>query len=122
MLFFIFLLGFSIPLVVFGSAGDYDMTTTYCTVSKKFEDVDNVYNIQCSNSAPCCFLTVEQSCNKDGYGAHSISYGEDCGVYVFEDSILKFLSIYKNDTEKGNMTESNYEGCNIDIEITGIKI
>ena len=115
-------------MVVFGSVGDYDsdMASTYCTVSKKFEDVDNVYNIQCSNSAPCCFLTVEQSCNKDGYGAHSISYGEDCGVYVFEDSILKFLSIYKdnaaNDTEKGNMTESKYEGCNIDIEITGTKI
>ena len=120
-----FLLGYSIiPIFVFGSGGDYDDDIlTYCEVSKKFDDGENVYNIQCTNSAPCCYLTVEQSCNKDGFGIHHISYGKDCQIYQFSDVTLKFLSIYENnaenDTEKGNVSESMYDGCNIDVEITG---
>ena len=108
-------------MFVFGSGGDYDDDIlTYCEVSKKFDDIENnIYNIQCSNSAPCCYLTVEQSCNKDGFGIHHISYGKDCQIYQFSDVTLKFLSIYENDTEKGNVSESMYDGCNIDVEITG---
>ena len=64
------------------------------------------------------------SCNKDGFRIHHISYGSDCQQYQFSDINFKFLSFYENnaenDTEKGNITESKYEGCNIDIEITGI--
>ena len=101
-----------------------------CSVTE-LGNVENGYNIKCTKSATdCCFLKMEcKPFNQKG-DPQQLPYGDKCGTFDFNHIDSEWLTVVtkaqinvvpsrSRTLTLENKTVSAYDGCNIDIQITG---